>query len=138
MSQDATDLDSLETVSRAEAGASMRLKDPASGKPLAGVLVVRGYDSETYKALVNEQQRRRLDRIRAQDERPTPEDLDADALELDCALVVGWSGLNVGGRPFEYSGANVRTLFARWPWIREQVGAFAAQRGHFLSGSAAA
>lgn len=129
-------LEDLDTAAGGEAGYKLELKTPA-GRLLPGHVLVRGYDSATYQQLLDEQQRRRLANI-AMGRTPTVEQMNADALEMAAALVIGWTvPVNLEGKPLEYSAANAVKLLGRFLWIREQVERAAGVRANFLSGSAA-
>lgn len=130
------DLAALDTRKGADAGFELQLKHPATGQPLTGwVLRVRGYDSDAYRRVLDEHQRRRLDRL-AMGKRLTVEEMADEALEADAVLVAGWPDrFDLEGRPFEYSEVNARSLLHRFAWMREQIGRAAGDRGNFLPGS---
>jgi len=126
-------LDALDTVRAGELGYELELKAP-DGRALPGRIRIRGYDSETYQALLDEQQRKRLARM-AMSRTPAVEEMNAESLEAAASLVLGWTVLfDLEGKPFEYSSANAVTLFRRFPWIREQVERAAGVRANFLPG----
>lgn len=130
MQETGIDLDALDTRRASEEGVELQLKDPRHGAPLAAWVRVRGYDSASYDDAQVELQRRRIQRMPA--ERPTPETLREDALDLAASLVAGWRGLTRAGAPIAYSAPAARALLRDYPWVREQVEAFAAQRANFL------
>lgn len=127
-------LDALNTVRAGEQGYELELKTPA-GHLVPGHVRVRGYDSETWQRMLDEQQRKRLARG-AMGKTPTVEEMNADSLEAAAALVMAWTcPFNLDGKAFEYTPQNALTLLKRFPWIREQVERAAGVRANFLPGS---
>lgn len=134
---DRIDLNALDTVAGGERGFELELKAP-DGRALPGHIRVRGYDSPTYTQLLDEQQRKRLARAAMGKAVPTVEELEAEALELVAALVMGWTlPFSLDGQPLEYTPANAQLLVRRFPWIRQQVDRAAGVRANFLPGSSA-
>lgn len=65
----------------------------------------------------------------------TPEELEAEAVELLAALTTGWYLLDFGGEVIDvpFSQENARELYGdnAVSWIREQVDEYTADRGNF-------
>lgn len=65
----------------------------------------------------------------------TPEELEAEAIELLCALTTGWYLLDFHGAVIDvpFNQENARELYAdsAVSWMREQVDEYAADRGNF-------
>lgn len=131
------DLSALDTSKAAEQGAKLQLKSPGAGEPLPITLTVLGTDSEVYAAAVRAQARKQSERFaRNRRTRITAEELEADRLDLSISLVVGWTPFNVDGVEWIFTPARCRELLTRFPWVREQVEEFAAERINFLPESA--
>jgi hypothetical protein len=50
---------------------------------------------------------------------------------------VSWSGVEVDKQTLDCTEDNAKALYRRFPWIRDQVRVFMADRAHFTKGSAA-
>lgn len=121
-------------------GVAMTLENPVtnepfvdkdSGEPLTITLV--GQDSAEFKRKQHEINRRM---VAAQAGRGRPKvDLEAmeeNSLDLLVACTKGWSHIGLDGKELECVPANVRAVYQRFKWIREQVDAFVGNRAHFL------
>ena len=98
---------------------------------------VRGTDSDAFTRANDELQQRRMARL--PQEKPTPESIREDALELSASLVAGWpypGSFEREGEQLPYTAFNARLLLRQYPWIREQVEGFAQTRANFLLPSA--
>ena len=135
------DLSSLDTVSASAEGASLELRNPVSdavlrdeksGEPVTITLV--GTDSRDYMKITHDIQNRRLGKRLGKGGRlkTTAEEIDADALELLVASTKSWQHIIVDGAELSFSAANARMLYTRFPWIKEQVDEFIADRSNFL------
>jgi hypothetical protein len=71
--------------------------------------------------------------------RITPEELEADQIELLVALTVGWRLLTLDGAPLDipFSPAEARDLYGSQEaaWLREQIDEFAGDRANFSKAS---
>lgn len=129
-------LDALDTAKGGELGFDLELIAP-DGRALPGRIKVRGYDSATYQDKLDDQQRRRLQKLATQ-KTTTVEEIEADAMELSGVLVMGWTcPFELEGKPLAYSPANAEVLLKRFRWIRQQVDRAAGNRANFLPGSSA-
>lgn len=94
-------------------------------------------DSEAARKHNRSIQRRRLN-MRGRG-RITPEELEAEGVELLAALTTGWRLVTLEGVELNvpYSQENARELYgaSSLAWIREQVDEFAADRGNFQPSS---
>lgn len=65
----------------------------------------------------------------------TPEELEAEQVELLVSLTAGWNLIGLDGQPIDipFSPENARELYQSnaLAWIREQVDAHAGDRGNF-------
>lgn len=62
----------------------------------------------------------------------TQDQEQARAREIAAAAIVGWSGIEANGKPFEYSPANAIVLVSDYPLISEQIDAAAGARDDFF------
>lgn len=63
----------------------------------------------------------------------TGDSVDSDKLDLAIACTKGWKGFELNGKPLEFNPKNCRMLYARLPFVREQVEQFINDRGNFLT-----
>lgn len=93
-------------------------------------------DSEVARKVNREISRRRLKAGRA---KITPEEIEADGLELLAAITTGWYLVDFAGNPIDvpFTQENARELYAsrKTYWLREQVDDSAVDRVNFSKGS---
>lgn len=135
------DLSQLDVSKAAEDGAIMEVRHPVTGEvvrfdPAEGekigkpfTVTVAGYDSERWKRASRAQLDKRLAAGRRQ--KVTSSDLENDAIELLVAATIDWS-IKVDGKTPKCEPKVVAEVYRRFPWLREQVDAFAADRGNFI------
>lgn len=116
----------------AEEGAWLTLREP-DGTDAPIRLHLMGHDCDAYTDKFREIQRRNareLERAR-KFKLATPEQQEADQLDLAVAATKGWDN---GGKPF--SGQAVRQLYVDRPDYREQADAFVNDRANFFKKAA--
>lgn len=128
-----TDLSNYDTSKGAAAGAAMVLYAP-DGKPTDITFTLRGTDSPAYQQARREQADARMEEMSRRGLRGVQlRDVEDGALELLAAVTVGWTDtLLVDGEAYPFNRDNAIKLYKRFPWIREQVEAFIANRANFL------
>lgn len=132
------DLSSLDTQKGAGEGFRFELRHPKTNEPLTGWWIhVLGSDSESYQEQLREFRRRRADILKRNLRASyTPEEAEAEGLELLASATRGWSDkLTLDGAPLQFSQDAAKKLYARFPWIKEQVDAAVADRANFLPGN---
>jgi len=131
------DLAALDTKKGAEEGFQLELRHPKSGDPIGIWIRVLGADSDTYQELLRELERRHAEILKRNMRASlSAEERRAEALELLAAATRGWSDkMIVDGSMLGFSPDAARKLYARFPWIREQVDAGVHDRGNFLPGN---
>lgn len=136
------DLSQLESINAAEEGAELELRSPVDGSPLFNdetgepwTIRVLGMDSSRYQDVRHKLANRRLQKRGRGGIKMTAQEIEAGDLELICEITLGWSGITLNKEPFEFTKPNVRQLYTNWPWIREQVEEFIADRANFLGES---
>lgn len=136
------DLSSLDTVAGANAGVDVQLRHPATGDDLGITIHVLGRDSDTFKAVETRQLTQRMERVRRSGRNTnafTPEQANEDAIELLASSTTGWSdNFVVDGKPMPFSVAAAEQIYARFPWIREQVDQAVGDRANFTKPLSAA
>lgn len=133
------DLAALDIEKGAETGARLELMHPTTNAPTGAWITLLGADSEAYRERQRALQRKRFDRMAKQRRMAiSPEELEAEGLDLLVASTTGWGGLEQAGVPIPFSPGAARELYAKRRWIREQVEEFIGDRANFLPRSAAA
>jgi hypothetical protein len=132
------DLNQFDTVGASDEGAVMELRHPVTGIALVqddGTAVsirLAGMDSGRFR----KQQRANTDRrLRGSRRGVTGTEMDAEGLELLVAVTLGWTGIEIDGERPEANAVNVRKVYTKFPWIREQVDNFVGDRANFLKNS---
>lgn len=113
---------------------------PVDGVPLEDdngkemYVEVYGQDSDQYQQVLRNQKNRLIAKAqRSKQINVTAEMQETNALELLCKSIKDWS-LQLDGQPFEFSEENAKSLFKRFPWIKEQVEAGIYDRRNFTKG----
>lgn len=133
----AMDLASLDTRQGAEQGMELQLKHPQTGDPLPCRITLLGADSDAWQNKQAELVQRRVNRLqRTKKNTASVADLEADSIELLCAVTAGWSGITLAGEDIPYSAEKAAWLYRGYPWIREQAYEAVNDRGNFLPRSA--
>lgn len=104
------------------------LKDK-DGNPFT--VLVHGQDSEPYK----KHARKILNgRLKGKNKDMNVEAVEKEATETLVSLTAGWSGMVMNGKPLAYSADAARGLYSdpQYPWLREQIETFIADRSNFL------
>lgn len=126
-------------------GAVLHLKHPATNEPLMTetepkrpiALDVVCQDSERFTSYAHAQTDKTLAAIDpAQPRKPIPSAVqETQRRKLVAHCIVGFDNIVLDGQELPYSPENALKLVTRFPWIYEQVDAFAAQRANFLKAS---
>lgn len=123
----------------------MSIVHPVSRQPLRDAEGKEGYielysaDSDVARKHHRNIQRRRL-AMRGRG-KLTPEELDAENIELLAALTTGWYLLDLAGNLVDVpcNAENAREIYGnnKIAWLREQVDEYAVDRGNFSTASLA-
>lgn len=151
------DLKDFDVVSGANEGFELQLVNYKTQEPLPLFVTVLGRDSDAFRRVQADQQRRRLAKMTKGNVvrvgSVSAEELEADAIDLLAACTVGWreelapegsavpegsrhekKTLTVRGEELTCTRANAARLYADFPWIREQVDAAVGDRANFTQG----
>lgn len=121
------DLNQLFTLDLSDKGVDMEILHPSTGAVITSddgkpwVITVAGTDSDLFRNGRNAIQRRR-----------GADNSGDGAAELFANVVVGWKNLVLNKEPLKYSKDAAKKLLTDFPWLRDQVAAFASDRGNFL------
>jgi hypothetical protein len=107
--------------------ADCAINDPRTGEPTDIVITVYGSDSNKFRALA---------KAAAQERIKNKSEVDSSTVEDDAKfladLTQGWSGLEMGGKPLEFSKANAVKVYTLSAPIRNQVNQFIVRQANFL------
>lgn len=119
--------------------ATLELKHPITFETLEDedgnkvTITLNGPDSDAVRRAEREWADKRLkEGIRRKKVNVTTAQIEEQAINVDVAATVDWSGIEVDGDEFEYSPENARVLYKKFPWIREQVEEFFNDRSNFM------
>lgn len=123
------DLSIYDTTKTSADGVWMELENPKDSEPLGVHFKLLGSDSEEY----NKQVRKNNDkRIKKGMKNLKSETLEAEGLELLVACTVDWQDVMDEGEELECTKENVRKVYKKYPWIKDQVDEFVGDRSNFL------
>jgi glutamine amidotransferase-like uncharacterized protein len=124
------DLNNLDVVSRADAGAKCIIRDPLTGEDTTAYLMLAGSDSGTYKQSQHKIANARINRKSTA--RITIEEIEAEQIGVlvDCTL--GWGGMVMAGAEVPFDRAAARRIYEKFPTVREQAEQFVADRSNYL------
>lgn len=136
------DLSDFDTIERSSSGVDMEVVNPKTGEVLIDeesgtpiTITLTGKDSPEYRGRSHELNNRRLQAGMRQGQMIllTAEQLDSDSLELLVLSTKKWhKNFSYGGKTLDCTPANVRMLYTKAPWLREQVDEFVNKRANFL------
>lgn len=133
------DLSSFNVRDSADSGREMHLSGPngerlqtKEGDPITITLL--GADSKPFQRLQHKQTTNRLNKRVSRGGRIkiTGEELEEDAMDILVACTKSWKNIVYEGQELECNAINIRMLYERLPWIREQVDEFINDRSNFL------
>src|SRR4051812_31372333 len=102
------DLSELDTQAGANAGFELELKHPTRREPLGVFITVRGADSDAYQAKAREIARRRLENMAKGEKTASPEQVQAESLEMLGAATIGWKNVQLDGKALDCEPPSVR------------------------------
>lgn len=129
------DLSKMDTVSGAERGGTLTIKDP-TGALTDIEITVKGTDSDTYRRWENRLRKR--DGVSSSKELFDLSAAEDRMTEVMAACTVDWKNLKEGSKAVECNHANAVRIYRSYPWVREQVLDFMRDRENFLGNSAPA
>ena len=127
------DLNKLDLTKAANAGAWYTLKHPVTSEELPMKIKVLGKDSEKFIQLSEEFRRSSLDDLKAN---KTTEQRMASASEYGDKLLVSctleWQGIELDGKKLDCTPENVKLVYKRFNWIKDQIDTAIADRANFI------
>lgn len=116
-----------------EKGIQVALKDPKTGADLDAFIIVASYSSEKVKAKAREivhewEQKKKRD----SQFMPGIDEQERLTIATACAAVLGWEGLEDGGKPWPFTPENVQALVSD-PSIAGQIDKAAGNEANFFT-----
>lgn len=127
------DLSKLDLTKSSNEGAWVELKHPTTEEKLPMKVKVIGKDSDKFIEMSEKYSRSNLDDLKANktfEQRLEKSKEYADKLLINCTLE--WDGIELDGKKLDCTPENVKLVYKRFNWIREQVDAAIADRANFL------
>lgn len=135
----ALDLSAFSVASQSEAGYKMPVLHPVSHEPFEGVFItVRGNESPHVqkwvrsKITARQQEEIRLSRMKKQIDPLSIAEADDYAAEAAAVRVIGWEGIEDGGKPVPFTQESAVGIFKRETWLRDQVLEASGDLGNFV------
>lgn len=128
------DLATLDLTKASNDGAWITLKHPATGEDLSGRIKIVGKDSTKFTQLSEEFKRKTLEDMKSSKtmaQRMENAQEQSDAILVACTL--DWDGMMLDGKDLPFSEANVKMVYSRFNWIKEQIDVAIADRANFLT-----
>lgn len=127
------DLSNLNLAESANVGAVMEVVHPVTGEVLKYDNVpmsihLLGRDSDAHRIAIQRIATKQLGR----QSKPNAAKLSDEAIELLVACTVGWYGIQENNAILEFNEANVRHVYLKYAWLRQQVDEFIADRANFF------
>lgn len=127
------DLENLDTQKASGNAQKCHLEHPSTGEALFSdgkpmTISVLGKHSKEFDRAMNAIS----ERIAGRRKKISAHQAKANAVELLAAVTVGWDNITLGGENLEFSKANVKMVYTRFHWIRDQVDEFVGEIGNFM------
>lgn len=138
------------TAKLADEPQEMEILHFGTQEPLGVFLMVKGYESETFKALARQEtnaERRRAFEAARRGKSGTVRTIEDDAesgIRLSAALLTGWRTVKDGksepviyheGKPLQFNPTNAAWFLREFDWVLKQVNEFAGEIGNFTAAS---
>ncbi|MAO65047.1 MAG: hypothetical protein CL666_08605 [Balneola sp.] len=96
-------------------------------------ITIHGPDSKAQTELQRKFRNKALkDGVKRKNMSISSEQLEARALDMDVAATADWQNIGLDGKELECTPENVKMVYTKLPWIREQVEEFMADRANFM------
>lgn len=147
------DLSAFDTLEAANAGRWMVLTHPVTMKPLgtgdkAPALLLAGIDSDVYQNAMTDFLRRQAEEAietgtqsgvaSAKKKLGNSAASSENRLDLLVAATLDVRNIEIEGKPVTAAPDQIRAMYKRFRWLREQAEVFIANRANFMPGSSTA
>lgn len=127
------DLNSLDLTKNSNEGAWITVKHPASNEDLPIKIKVIGKDSDKFIKLSEDFRRSTLEDMKSNktvEQRIQTSKEYGDTLLVACTLE--WQGIELDGKKLDCTPENIKLVYQRFGWIKEQVDTAIADRTLFI------
>ena len=127
------DLNKLDLNQLSNEGAWVDLLHPATGSKLPMKIKILGKDSDKFIQLSEEFRRSSLEDMKAN--KTTEQKIQSskeygDKLLISCTIA--WEGIELDGKKLDCTPDNVKAVYQRFSWIKEQIDTAIADRANFI------
>lgn len=126
---DVLDLAQLDTEVLSDEGTWLDLEHPVTGEVLSARIKLAGIDSKIYQKQTRKNQDKRLKRFKF---KTSSSELENERLALLVAITLDWKDVAENGQALDPTPENIRHVYNKYAWIKEQVDAFAGDRANFI------
>jgi hypothetical protein len=127
------DLNKLDLTKVSNEGVWITLKHPSSNEDLPMKIKVVGKDSDKFIKLSEDFRRSTLEDMKANktvEQRIETSKQYGDNLLVACTLE--WQGIELDGKKLDCNAENVKLVYQRFGWIKEQIDTAIADRANFI------
>lgn len=127
------DLNKLDLTKASNEGTWYTLKHPSSNEDLPMKIKIIGKDSDKFIKLSEDFRRSTLDDMKNNktvEQRIETSKEYGDNLLIACTIE--WQGIELDGKKLECTPENVRLVYKRFGWIKEQIDTAIADRANFI------
>jgi len=127
------DLNKLDLTKASNEGTWYTLKHPASNEDLPMKIKIIGKDSDKFIKLSEDFRRSTLDDMKNNktvEQRIETSKEYGDNLLIACTIE--WQGIELDGKKLECTPENVKLVYKRFGWIKEQIDSAIADRANFI------
>ncbi len=124
------DLSSLDAaIAAQEEGEILTIRHPYTGEETDAKIRVASSESERVKSAIRPFYNKFYQKREA---KRKIEDLEELIKIQVAASIISWTGIEINGKPFEYSSKNAHFLIDKYPGFLEQIKEFSEERDSFL------
>ncbi len=127
------DLNKLDLTKLSNEGIWYTLKHPVSNKELPMKIKIIGKDSDKFIKLSEDFRRSSLEDMKAN--KTAEQRLEASKQYGDMLLAacsIEWEGIELDGKKLDCTQDNVKMVYERFAWIKEQIDSAIADRANFI------
>lgn len=127
------DLNKLDLTKASNEGTWYTLKHPVSNEDLPMKIKIIGKDSEKFIKLSEDFRRSTLEDMKANkttEQRIQTSKDYGDTLLISCTT--DWQGIELDGKKLECNPDNIKLIYQRFGWIKEQIDTAIADRANFI------
>lgn len=123
----------FDTLTNANAGVEIELKDLKTGMGSGAFVRVLGSDGDVFQRLKSDRTRKIAKRLQETGGESLPqEEIDDMTCEMLAACTINWRGLTDGGKEVPFSLERAKAVYRQYPAIRDQVNIAIGDRSLFL------